>query len=303
MKTLFIDCNQQLGPVFERVHGPGDPAIAVNEAPFVSADLPTLLAGYPICIDDHSYMPTEIVRECRDLRHIVFLGVGAASYMDVPALAALGVTVHTIKGYGDRAVAEHTLALMFAAAREVARMDRTIRGGLWQPLGGIELSGKTLGILGLGGIGREVARMAGALGMKCVAWNRSAVADAPVPMASLDEVLSASDILSVHLSLTDETRGLIDAAKLARLKPGAILVNTARGAIVDEAALIAALESGRLRHAGLDVFTAEPLAADHALARLPNVTLTAHAGFRTPEASETLLRRAIGIVRGIVEAP
>ncbi|HVJ53781.1 MAG TPA: NAD(P)-dependent oxidoreductase [Aliidongia sp.] len=302
MKSLFVDCNQQLGPVFARVHGEGDPAVTINTAPFASADLPALLAGYQICIDDHSYMPTEIIRQCPDLRHIVFLGVGAGSYMDVAALAGLGVTVHTIKGYGDRAVAEHTLALIFAAARDVARMDRTIRGGIWQPLGGIELLGKTLGIVGLGGIGLEVARMAQALGMKCIAWNRSPVADAPVPTASLDEVLAAADILSLHLALNDETRGLIDARRLAHMKPGAMLVNTARGALVDEAALIAALESGRLRHAGLDVFAAEPLAADHPLARLPNVTLTAHAGFRTPEASETLLRRAIGIVRGIVEA-
>jgi D-3-phosphoglycerate dehydrogenase len=301
MKTLFVDCNQQLGPVFARLHGAGDPPVTVNTAPFVSADLPALLDGYGVCIDDHSYMPTEIIGRCRDLRHIVFLGVGAGSYMDVPALAGLGVTVHTIKGYGDRAVAEHTLALMFAAAREVARMDRTIRGGTWQPLGGVELQGKILGLVGLGGIGREVARIAQALGMKCLAWNRSPVADAPVPMAPLDEVLAAADILSLHLALTDETRGLIDAARLARLKPGAILINTARGALVDEAALIAALVSGRLRHAGLDVFASEPLAADHPLARLPNVTLTAHAGFRTPEASETLLSRAIGIVRGIVE--
>jgi D-3-phosphoglycerate dehydrogenase len=302
MKTLFVDCNQQLGPVFQRLHGAGDPPITVNSAPFVSADLPALLEGYRICIDDHSYMPTEIIRQCRDLRHIVFLGVGAGSYMDVPALASLGVTVHTIKGYGDRAVAEHTLALIFAAARDVARMDRTIRAGTWQPLGGIELAGKTLGLIGLGGIGREVARMARALGMNCIAWNRSPVTDLAVPMASLDAVLATADILSLHLALNDETRGLIDAGRLARLKPGAILINTARGALVDEAALIAALASGRLRHAGLDVFAAEPLAADHPLARLPNVTLTAHAGFRTPEASETLLRRAIGIVREIVAA-
>ncbi len=301
MKTLFVDCNQQLGPVFARVHGPDDPAVTINTAPFTSADLPTLLEGFPICIDDHSYMPTEIIRQCPDLRHIVFLGVGAASYMDVPALAALGVTVHTIKGYGDRAVAEHTIALIFAAARDLARMDRGIRGGTWQPMGGVELKDKVLGLVGFGGIGQEVARLGAALGMRVVAWNRSPVPDAGVPMAALDEVLAQADILSLHLALNDETRGIIDAARLARLKPGAILVNTARGALVDEAALIAALESGRLRHAGLDVFAAEPLASDHPFTRLANVTLSAHAAFRTPEASETLLRRAIGIVRQIID--
>jgi D-3-phosphoglycerate dehydrogenase len=118
-------------------------------------------------------------------------------------------------------------------------------------------------------------------------------------MLGRDEVLASADVLSLHLALNDETRGMLGAAELAKLKPGAMLINTARGALVDEAALIAALESGRLRHAGLDVFTSEPLAADHPLTRIANVTLTAHAAFRTPEASETLLRRAIDIVKQV----
>ncbi len=103
----------------------------------------------------------------------MFLGTGASSYMDVPALKALGVTVHTIKGYGDRAVAEHTIALMFACARELARMDRGVRAGLWVPLEGMQLQGKTLGVIGLGGIGREVARIARGIGMEVIAWNRT----------------------------------------------------------------------------------------------------------------------------------
>jgi len=191
------------------------------------------------------------------------------------------------------------MALIFAAARSVATMDGALRRGTWAPLGGMQLQGKVLGLLGLGGIGLEVARMALGLGMKVVAWNRSPVPDAPVPLVGRDEVLASADILSLHLALTDETRGLLGAAELARLKPGVILVNTARGALVDEAALIAALESGHLRHAGLDVFANEPLAADHPLTRVANVTLTAHAAFRTPEASETLLRRAIDIVKRV----
>jgi D-3-phosphoglycerate dehydrogenase / 2-oxoglutarate reductase len=298
MKTIFIDCNPQMEPVFARVHRADDPAITVNLAQ-APGEIPPLVAGYQVLIDDHSHLPTEVIRHCPDLRHIVFLGVGAASYMDVPALKELGVTVHTIKGYGDRAVAEHTMALIFAAARSVATMDGALRRGTWAPQGGLQLEGKVLGLLGFGGIAQEVARMAQGIGMKVVAWNRSPVPDAPVPMVSRDALLAGADILSLHLALNDETRGLLGAAELARLKPGAVLINTARGALVDEAALIAALESGRLRHAGLDVFTTEPLAADHPLTRLGNVTLTAHAAFRTPEASETLLRRAIDIVKRV----
>ena len=301
MKTIFIDCNPQMEPMFRRVHRADDPAIQVNLAQAPGA-LPPLVAGYQVLIDDHSHLPTDVMKQCPDLRHVVFLGVGAASYMDVPALKALGITVHTIKGYGDRAVAEHTIALMFAAARSVAAMDGALRRGTWQPLGGMQLRGKVLGLIGLGGIGLEVARMAQGLGMEVVAWNRSPVPDAPVPLLSRDEVLAKADILSLHIALNDETRGLLGAAELAKLKPGAVLINTARGALVDEAALIAALESGHLRHAGLDVFTSEPLAGDHPLTRLPNVTLTAHAAFRTPEASETLLRRAIDIVKRVTAA-
>ena len=303
MKSIFVDCNDQLAPVFARVHRPDDPPIAVNTDPFQSADLPRLLAGYEVCLDDHSYMPTEVVARCRGLKHIVFLGTGASSYMDVPALEGLGINVHTIKGYGDTAVAEHTIALMFACCRDLARMDRAVRAGVWEPLESMQLKGKTLGLIGLGGIGAEVARIARGIGMEVIGWNRSPRPDGGVTLVDLDELLAQADVISLHLALTDETRGLIDAGRLARMKPGVILVNTARGALVDEAALIEALKRGHIRHAGLDVFHAEPLKADHPLARMENVTLTAHAGFRTLEASETLMRRAIDIVRRIAAAP
>src|SRR5437660_3561351 len=122
MKSIFIDCNQQLEAIFRRVHRADDPPIAVNTKAFERHDLPRLLDGYAICIDDHSYLPTELIAQCASLKHVVFLGTGAASYMDVAALDRLGVKVHTIKGYGDTAVAEHTIALIWAAARDVAGM-------------------------------------------------------------------------------------------------------------------------------------------------------------------------------------
>jgi D-3-phosphoglycerate dehydrogenase len=300
MKSIFVDCNDELAPVFARVRRPDDPPITVNSAPFQSADLPRLLAGYDICLDDHSYMPTEFMAQCRGLKHIVFLGTGASSYMDVAALNGLGITVHTIKGYGDTAVAEHTVALIFAGCRDLARMDRATRGGVWDPLESMQLNGKTLGLIGLGGIGREVARIARGIGMEVIAWNRSPLSDAGVPLVTLDDLLARADVISLHLALSDETRSLLDAKKLARTKQGVILVNTARGALIDEAALIDALRSGHIRHAGLDVFHDEPLKPDHPLARMENVTLTSHAAYRTLEASETLMRRAIDIVRRIV---
>jgi D-3-phosphoglycerate dehydrogenase len=222
--------------------------------------------------------------------------------MDVAALRELGVTVHTYKGYGDTAVAEHTIALMFACARDVALSDRKIRDGLWQPLEGVQLLGKTLGVIGLGGIGQEVARIGAGIGMTVIAWNRTPRPAEAVPLVALDELLARADVVSLHLGLSDATRGFLDAARLARLKPGCILVNTARGALVDEGALIDALTGGRIAHAGLDVFDTEPLPPGHPFTRLDNVTLCPHAGFLTGEAALELLRRAVGIVRDPVAA-
>jgi D-3-phosphoglycerate dehydrogenase len=299
MRSVFVDCTSDLVPVFQRMLRSADPPITINSEPFQAADLPRLLADCDICLDDHSYLPTAAMAQCRALKHVVFLGTGAASYMDVAALNELGIAVHTIKGYGDIAVAEHTMALVFAACRELARMDRAARAGTWEPLESLQLNGKVIGLIGLGGIGTEVARIARGVGMEVIAWNRTPRLDPAVPLVGLDELLTRADVISLHLALTEATQGLIDAKRIALTKPGVIFVNTARGALVDEQALIDALERGHIRHAALDVFHIEPLATDHPLARMDNVTITAHAAFRTLEASETLMRRAIDIVREI----
>jgi D-3-phosphoglycerate dehydrogenase len=293
-----MDAVDDLASVFARVVRSDDPPVVVNEQGDISAEeLPGLLAGYDFVLDDHTKMPAEAMRRCPDLKHIVFLGTGARSYMNPEELAELGITVHIIKGYGDTAVAEHTIALMWAAARGLAGMDRGMREGQWLRTEGLELTGKTIGLIGFGGIAAEVARIAGGSGMRVLAWNRTPKQAAGVTFADLDTVLAASDVVSVHLLLNDETCGFLDASRIAKIKPGAILVNTARAAVVDEAAMIAALNSGALRHAALDVFETEPLPAGHALSKLANVTLSAHSAFRTPEASDKLLRMALDIAR------
>jgi len=300
MKSLFIDCNDQLDQVWAKVYRPDDPPIEVNTEPFKREDLPRVVGDAEIVLDDHSYMPTDLVAQCPKLKHVVFLGTGAASYMNVDELKDRGITVHTIKGYGDTAVAEHSIALMFAAARGVARMDRGVRKNHWEPLEGMQLLGKTIGIVGLGGIGLEAARIAKGMGMKVLAYNRTKKPDSGFEQVDIDTLLAQSDVVSMHLTLGDETRGFLSAERIARMKKGALFVNTARGALAEEAALIAALKSGHIRHAALDVFHAEPLKADHPLASMENVTLSAHAAFRTLEASMTLLRRAIDITKKIV---
>ncbi len=300
MNGLFLDANEEMAAVFRRVLRADDPPVAVNLQHDVPAeDIPRLLAGRDTVLDDHTALPIDIVRRCPGLRDVIFLGTGARSYMNPEELGALGVTVHTIRGYGDTAVAEHAIALMWAAARGLAGMDREIRSGGWPRTEGMQLTGKTLGLLGFGGIAREVARIAHGSGMRVFACNRTPRNAEGVTFVDVDTLLAESHVVSLHLLLTDETRGFLSAARLARLRPGAIVVNTARGALVDEAAMIEGLRSGRIGHAALDVFHQEPLPAGHPLTTLGNVTLSAHSAFRTPEASETLLRRALDIARDL----
>jgi D-3-phosphoglycerate dehydrogenase len=300
MRGLFIDATEELAAVFRRVLRPGDPQVGVNLQPDIApAEIPRLLAGQDFVLIDHTTLPTETARLCPGLRHVIFLGTGARSYMDPEALAALGITVHIIRGYGDTAVAEHAIALMWAAARNLAAMDRAIRAGGWPRTEGMQLTGKTLGLIGFGGVAREVARIAAGAGMRVLAWNRTPRSAEGVTFVDLDTLLAESHVISLHLLLTEETRGFLSAERLARLRPGTVLVNTARGALIDEAALVAALRAGRIGHAALDVFVEEPLPAGHPLVTLPNVTLSAHSAFRTPEASETLLRRALDIARSL----
>ena len=151
--------------------------------------------------------------------------------MNVGELKERGINVHIIKGYGDTAVAEHTIALMWAAARDIARMDREVRGGIWTPHEGVQLLGKTLGVIGLGGIGREVARIGKGMGMEVIGWNRTKHAEIDVPLVDIDTLLARADVVSMNLTLGDETRGFLSAERIARMKPGVIYVNTARGAL------------------------------------------------------------------------
>ena len=297
-KTLFIDSTPDIDLVWKRVHGPKDIPVTVKMGPVAEAEVPKAVAGYDTVINDATYFTEAALKACTGLKHIVFLGTGAASYVDLAAAARLGIKVSTISGYGDTTVAEHAMGLVFAAARHIATMHAQVRSGGWRPMQGMELRGKTLGIVGLGGIGREMARIAQGVGLKVIAYNRSILADAPVPMVSVDELLAKADIVSLHLGLNDATRGFLDRAKLEKAKPGVILVNTARAAVVDEAALIALLKSGHVGHYATDVFAKEPAPPEEPLLKLDNVTLTAHAGYNTPEAAMTMYRCAIDLAAG-----
>jgi D-3-phosphoglycerate dehydrogenase len=302
VRGVFVDANESLAVIFERLTKKGDPDVRIHRDPDITPEqYPEVLGGAAVAIVDHTALPTEIAKKCTGLKHVVFLGTGARSYMNPEELAELGITVHLIKGYGDTAVAECAIALMWAGARGLAQMDREMRAGNWLRDDGMQLTGKTLGLIGFGGIAAEVARIALGSGLRVIAWNRTPKKSPKVAFVELDELLTESDVISLHLLLNDETRGLVSRACIEAMKPGVILVNTARGALVDEGAMIEALNSGHIRHAGLDVFNIEPLPADHALTKLPNVTLSAHSAFRTPEASENLIEAALQHCRRIAK--
>lgn len=293
MKAVFIDASESLASVTERLRRDDDMPIRVNRNPDITpAEIPALVGDADVIWVDHTSLPTDVAAQCPNLRHVIFMGTGARSYMSPEELAEIGIQVHIIKGYGDTAVAECAFGLMWDAAKSFARMDRGVRAGGWPRTDGIELTGKTLGLIGFGGIGAEMARLGLGVGMRVIAWNRSPKSFPGVEFLPFDDVLANSDVLSVHLLLTDETRGLIDVACFAKMRDGVLFINTARGAVVNEAAMIQALRSGKVGHAGLDVYEVEPLPVGHPLTGLDNVTLSAHSAFRTPEASAKLVNAA-----------
>jgi D-3-phosphoglycerate dehydrogenase len=288
MRVKFVDCGPNIQDHWFAIKPEFPVAVDTNteQAP---TDLAVLLEGYDVCIIDHTRVSAEVMERCKArLRHIIYFGTGAASVVDLPVAERLGIQVHTIHGYGDTTVAEHAMALL---------QHEALRAGRWLKLRGVELRGKRLGIIGLGAIGQELARMATGFGLEVVAWSRSPVAGANWTNLELDELLASSDAVSLHLALNEQTRGFLSRDRLAALKPGAIIVNTARGALIDEAALVEALTSGQVGHAALDVFGTEPLRPDDPLVSTPNVTLTAHSGYWTLTSTQNQVRMVLAIVQ------
>lgn len=294
LKPVYVDCSEGMARLI-RENGWEARARLFHGDPKPD-ELTSLVAEASIVLNGHTRMDEDLFARTPRLKSIVFLGTGATSYIDVPAAERRGIRVRVVRGYGDRTVAEHAFGLLLAAGRGTVRMDRDLRSGRWSPREGLELKGLQLGVVGLGGIGSEMARIATAFGMRVGAWNRSGVApNVPAEPMNLDRLLATSDAISLHLALTPQTRGFIGAGQISCMKRGVILVNTARGAIVEEAALLAGLKSGQIGHAALDVFDTEPLTAGHPLTALDNVTLTAHAGWKSAAASRRLLEMSLDI--------
>ncbi|MDQ2697155.1 MAG: D-2-hydroxyacid dehydrogenase family protein [Pseudomonadota bacterium] len=273
-------------PAMDRLRGLAD--VAVRDRPLAPDDRDGLTdVRVLLAIRERTRLDGGFFDRLPNLELVLQTG-GHAYHLDEPAATQRGIVV----ALGRRArmptvaVPELTFGLMLAALRQIHPLAAQLCRGEWPEAVGRTLAGRTLGILGMGRHGRPVARIAAAFGMRVLAWDRGQAYPAGGPAVErlpLDDLLALSDVVSIHLRLSPESRGLLDRARLARMRPGALLINTARGAIVDEEALIEALRDGRLGGAGLDVFATEPLPAESPLRTLDNVVLTPHIGWKVDE--------------------
>ena len=238
------------------------------------------------------------------LRLIVVCAVGTDS-IDLQAATEMGVAVSNQPGRTAGVVAEHIFGLMFAVAKRAAYQTIELKSGRWTRRENVFLQGKTLGVVGTGNIGSELARLAGAIGMEVVAWTFHPTAERArrlgVRYVELDELLATADVVSLNVALTDESRGMVGERQIGLMKPGALLVNGGRGALVDTDALVRALHSGHLGGAGLDVYETEPLPADDPILTCEQVVLTPHMADQTPEGTELLNEGAVDNVIAFLE--
>ncbi|MEQ0564813.1 NAD(P)-dependent oxidoreductase [Amycolatopsis sp. NEAU-NG30] len=263
--------------------GPRDPA-----------ELATALAEADAALVANEPLTADVLSRAPRLRVIVRTGVGHDS-IDLAAATRLGISVSTLPGVNANAVAEYTLGLLLAGARRLVQSAQGVARGEWPREDGHELRGSTLGLIGYGAAARAVVPLARAFGMTVVCTTNVPARDPHVRFTGLPELLSTSDYVSVHTALTERTRGLLDAQAFARMKPAALLVNTARGAIVDEDALVAAVRAGRIAGAMLDVVAEEPLPDGSPLRGVDGIVVCSHLAGQTAEA-----RRAAGL-RGAEE--
>ncbi|MBI4273554.1 MAG: D-2-hydroxyacid dehydrogenase family protein [Rhizobiales bacterium] len=270
------------------------------------ADVVRALSGYSIvCLmRERTLFPRSVFEALPDLRLVVTTGMRNAA-IDMEAAKARKVTVCGTESAGHH-TAELTIGLMLDAARRISFENARMKAGEpWQTTMGSDLYGKTLGIIGLGKLGSRVAKVGLAFGMKVIAWSQNLTEDKcrelGVAYASKDELLRNSDYVTIHVQLSSRTHALIGAAELASMKPTAFLINTSRGPIVDETALIAALKGGKIAGAGLDVYDIEPLPRDHPLRKLQNVVLTPHLGYVTADNYRIFYGQTVEAIRAFLD--
>jgi phosphoglycerate dehydrogenase-like enzyme len=290
-----LDALREVGDVVRHTDRPPDEATLASRLAGARAAI-TVRAAF-------TRFPESVLGSLPDLRLIAVAGTGTQD-VDVAAATRLGIAVANAGGASARSVAETTIGLVLALTHHIARLDRAVRAGQWpQPLGG-DVEGRVLGLVGLGRIAEMVARFARALDMRVIAWTRrdaaARAAACGAEAVPLDRLWREADVISNHLRLVPETRGFIGKGELAAMRPTAFFVDTTRGGIVDEDALIDALRRGVIAGAALDVFAREPLPLDSPLRAMDNVILTPHAAWLTHETARRMAVTSIDNVRAFL---
>jgi D-3-phosphoglycerate dehydrogenase len=261
-----------------------------GEPPKNEDELKQRIGSADIVVVGWSHLTRDVIKAAKELR-MISIWATTCHYADHEAAKERGIVVTHVPGYATEAVAEYAFALLLAAARKLPTADKHVRQGDfdWRPFSGVELQGKTLGIIGTGAIGFRVGEIARAFKMRLLGYdkypNAKRAAEIGLTYVDLPTLLRESDVISVHLTLTPETQGMLGKEQIEAMKKGVVIVNTSQGKVFDEAALAAALKSGKIAAAGLDVFAEEPPAKDNSLFELDNVVLSPHVGFNTVEAA------------------
>jgi phosphoglycerate dehydrogenase-like enzyme len=289
----------------ERLHAYGD-VVLYRDRPEDDAEKIRRLADAIVLINSRSSVkwPGSLLRQLPALRFITVVGIGTDS-IDLEAARELGIVVSNIPGRTANIVAEHALALMLAVARRVTDQTAELRAGRWTNLNLMYLGDKTLGVIGTGAIGARMMELGRAIGMRVLAWTFRPSAERAkklgVEFVELDQLLRHSDVVSLHVKLTSQSRHLIGRPEFGRMKRGSLLINTARGPVVDTTALVEALQSGHLGGAGLDVYDTEPLPPDHPILHCRHIVLTPHNADQTPEGFDILNGGAVENVIAFLE--
>jgi len=255
---------------------------------------------------DYSVMDAEVIAACPKLKFICFFGIGYGNCIDVAAATQHGVTVSYTPGYGATAVAEYALGLALALTRHIAAAYYSLKHGEWlsAKFQGVDLKGKTLGLVGLGPIGADMARLGAGIGMRILGWTRSATPDRAVhglTLVSLEELFSTADVVSIHVALNAQTERLVSRTLLEKMKPSAYFINTSRAKVVDTQALADLLQRGKIAGAALDVHDEEPAPMNYVFASLPNVLVTPHIAYNSKEAGENMLRIAYATLEAFLK--
>lgn len=299
MKNIaFIDCYGDLAERFTPEMQKFLPELKVIHSQTLNeTDIIKRIGSHTNILVYMAFISEKVLNSCKSLKSIAYLSTGLKTHGDLEVAKNLGIKFEGIKDYGNKAVAEHTITLALTSLKRIVEMDNIVRSNTWSLIKTEEFSSKTFGLIGLGGIGEETAKLASALGARTIAWNRTKKEIKGVELLPLEQVLSESDILSFHLALNEQTNSFINDEKLSKTKKGVIFVNTSRAEILNEKTILRGLSTGHIKHCAMDVFHKEPLPENHPFINSKFVTLTPHSAWVTSQAIDRLLWSGLKLLK------